>query len=99
MECPVSHVVTLHTIRKAQQAGSSWTCDEGLGAEFLANSYMGFRPDFVEGVETAVGARKGEVPAWKPSTWEEASQDGGIVRLLERITQGDSFSVSKYGFQ
>jgi len=92
-ECPVSHVVTLHAIRTAQRRSltpSGWDIDQGLGIEHVANRCLGFRRDFVEGVSTAVGARKGETPAWTHATWEAAAQDPEIVQLLEQMTNARS---------
>lgn len=92
-ECPVSHVVTLHAIRTAQRRASTpsgWDIDQGLGIEHVANKCLGFRRDFVEGVSTAVGARKGETPAWTHASWEAAAEDPEIVQLLERMTNAKS---------
>lgn len=92
-ECPVSHVVTLHAIRTAQRRSltpSGWDIDQGLGIEHVVNRCLGFRRDFVEGVSTAVGARKGETPAWTHASWEAAAEDPEIVQLLERMTEAKS---------
>lgn len=88
-ECPVSHVVTLHAIRTAQRRGlttSGWDIDQGLGIEYIANKCLGFRPDFIEGVSTAVGTRKGEAPMWVHASWEAAAQEPEVVQLLQRMT-------------
>lgn len=68
-----------------------WDIDQGLGIEYVANCCLGFRPDFIEGVSTAVGARKGETPAWTHKSWEEAEEDPEIVALKEKMTEGSSF--------
>jgi hypothetical protein len=90
-ECPVSHVVTLHAIRTAQRRGlHTWDIDQGLGIEHVANRCLGFRPDFIEGVSTVVGAKKGETPVWTHVSWEAAAKDPEIVQLLERMTDAKS---------
>lgn len=90
-ECPVSHVVSLHAIRTAQRRGlHAWDIDQGLGIEHVANRCLGFRPDFIEGVSTVVGAKKGETPVWTHASWEAAAEDPEIVQLLDRMTNAKS---------
>ncbi len=90
-ECPVSHVVTLHAMRTAQRKGlDTWDVDQGLAVEYVANCCLGVRPDFVEGVSTAVGARKGETPTWTHESWAVAARDPAIVALLADMERAGS---------
>lgn len=89
-ECPSSHVTTLHAIRTAQRiygSDNAWDIDRGLGMEYVAVSTLGFRPDFIEGVQTAVGDRKGETPKWEFASWEAAAKDPILMQLREQISE------------
>jgi hypothetical protein len=82
------------TISSSQNGGKEkegWDIDQGLGIEYIANCGLGFRDDFIEGVSTAVGARKGETPAWTHKSSEEAEADPEIVQLKEKMAEGKSF--------
>lgn len=87
LECPASHVATFHAVRTAQarRAAGRWGIDEGLAVEFVGVGGLGTRGDFVEGVLTAVGDRKGESPAWSHASWEEAAADPEIQVILARM--------------
>lgn len=87
LECPASHVATYHAVRLAQQgqARGQWGIDEGLALEFVGVGGLGQREDFVEGVQTAVGERKGETPQWGLMTWDEAAADPEIQALLAKM--------------
>ena len=59
--------------------------DEGLAVEVVGVGGLGTRGDFVEGVQTAVGDRKGEAPQWSHASWEEAAADPEIQAILARM--------------
>lgn len=87
LECPASHVATFHAIRTAQQghAQGRWGIDHGLALEFVGVSGLGKRADFIEGVETAVGARKGEAPRWSHANWDDAAADPVIQAIVAKM--------------
>lgn len=62
-----------------------WDIDKGLGAEYAANSVLGFQPDFREGVDCTVGSKRGEKPAWIHSTTEEAARDPVVQDMLSAV--------------
>ena len=47
-----------------------------------ANQALAARADFREGVECAVGARKGEVPRWEHASVEEARSDPAVEKMV-----------------
>ncbi len=87
LECPASHIATYHAVRVAQRghAQGKWGIDESLAVEFVGVGGLGQRGDFVEGVQTAVGDRKGEAPRWSHASWEAAAADPEIQALLARM--------------
>jgi enoyl-CoA hydratase/carnithine racemase len=87
LECPASHVATFHAVRTAQRgrAQGTWGIDRGLALEFVGVGGLGIRADFVEGVQTAVGERKGERPQWSHESWEAAAADPAIQALLDKM--------------
>lgn len=92
LECPASHVATFHAIRTAQrgQEKGAWGIDQGLALEFVAVGELGQRGDFIEGVQTAVGDRKGETPQWSLASWDAAAADPGFRMLLDKMTGAGS---------
>lgn len=92
LECPASHVATFHGIRTAQrgQERGEWGIDKGLALEFVAVGWLGLRGDFIEGVQTAVGDRKGETPTWSLTSWDDAAADPDIRLLLAKMSAAGS---------
>lgn len=92
LECPASHVATFRAIRTAQRWRElgAWGIDQGLALEFVAVGGLGLRGDFIEGVQTAVGDRKGETPEWSLASWDAAAADPEILSLLDKMTAAGS---------
>ena len=61
------------------------TPDQARNIEFVLQRHFCASPDFSEGVACAVGARKGETPAWTSATLETALSSPQIRNLKEVV--------------
>ena len=60
---------------------------KALGMELVANQALAGRSDFREGVSCAVGAKKGEAPAWEHASLQAAAADPEMAALLEAVRE------------
>ena len=54
-------------------------------ARLAAGEALAGRPDFLEGVACAVGAKKGEAPQWQHASVQEAADDPEVMEIVERV--------------
>ena len=99
--CPASHVCSAALIARAWGEGIDANDDDdgaayrrrlraALDDEFALNARLGLRRDFRdEGVACAVGARRGEVPAWSPPTLDAARRDPAVVEAIDAAGLAD----------
>ena len=83
--CPAALLVT----DAASQL--SWPADPferrqlSLGVELAANSALGCRADFTEGVACAVGSKKGQPPQWAHKSIDDATSDSAVQAIIETV--------------
>ncbi|CAM9430591.1 unnamed protein product [Chrysoparadoxa australica] len=87
---PISQVLTHAAMTLAMQPNR--TIDQALGCEYAAVSRC-FSLDFVEGVSCVVGAKKGNLPQWQHSSWDEARGDTRVQEVLKAMQEASPLSA------
>ena len=66
---------------------------QALGIELVANQMLAGL-DFAEGVECAVGSRRGEKPHWRHGSVEEALDDSTVQEILQCVRDAPPLTLS-----
>ena len=83
--CPAALIVAYEASRLALPKEPYARRAQSIGIELVANQALAGRPDFLEGVACAVGAKKGEAPQWQHASVQEAADDPEVMEIVERV--------------
>mmetsp|Transcript_32448 Transcript_32448/g.42751 ORF Transcript_32448/g.42751 Transcript_32448/m.42751 type:complete len:98 (+) Transcript_32448:2-295(+) len=93
-DCPTSQVIAFEAMKQSKT--KAYNVQQALGQEFIINTALTQRSDYSEGVECAVGSKKGARPSWSPQDIKNVKEDSVFKEILNSITEGtrdiESFS-------